>query len=297
MAGRRSKKFLEEMTASQPSIVAVDDVVADEGAELSEPVAVAPVAVSGPVEVAAPVDREAELEAEVERLKAVNAALVATAKEKPVIEGWPESVVPRTLAANYTGEFVVNPTGARGVMVLEGTLYVRAPSSSTPTRLMPGGYALLAKGQPHALETGPAPVRAVFVESAGYEANLQKYQPAEPVLAIPSATSAQSWADSPASVHAAANPDFAPAVSRAPAIVVTQSKAVTQLLEMQRHRGRRGFEVRHPNERTPSPASAGSASITPGAVASPSPGFNSNGAPIIVADGASGVFTGDGIVR
>lgn len=287
MAGRRSKKFLEEM-AAQPSIVAVDDVVAEESAEPLEPVAVAPVAVSGPVEVSAPVDREAELVAEVARLKSVNEALLATAKEKPVIDGWPESVVPRTLSANYTGEFVVNPTGARGVMVLEGTLYVRAPSSSTPTRLMPGGYALLAKGQPHALETGPAPVRAVFVESAGYEANLQKYQPAEPVLSVPGAASVQSWADAPASVNATSNAEVAPPAPRAPVPVTIQSKAVSQLLEMQRHRGKRGFEVRHPNDRVPVPT----APATP-----PQPGIHPSGAPMPVADGASAVFTGDGIVR
>lgn len=292
MAGRRSKKTLEEMAMKSldETIESASDAAAE--AELlaasEEPAAPAPVS-EPPVSLKPAASREAELEDEVAKLKAINEALKATASEKPVIEGWPESVVPRQFDANYSGDFFVNPTGARGVMVLEGTLYVCSPGGSSMSRVLPGGYAMIAKGQPHGFETGPSPVRAVFVESSEYGSTLEAYNPDNQVAAVPSATApSQVWASAPASVQTTAVNELAPPPPSAPVPVVVQSKAVTQLLEMQRHRGKRGFEVRHPNDRVPVP---------PAPTANQKAGRHPSGAPLPVADGAPAVSTGEGVVR
>jgi len=285
MAGRRSKKFLEEMAASQSPFVVADEVTAEAPVEAA---AAAPVAVDAPYEPAAPVNREAELEAEVARLKAINEALRATSSEKPVAHGWPESVVPRVFEANYKGEFVVNPRGARGVMVLEGTLYVRSPGSPHAARLTPGSYAMLAKAQPHALEAGPTPVRAVFVESHGYSDTLEKYNASVPVAAAPSALGAEDWANAPASMQVAGSEIASRQQPPMPPVPhAVRSKAVAQLMEMRHARGRRGHEVRHPNDRVPVPAAA----------PAPKAGFDANGAPVAVGDDHPTTFTGDHLVR
>lgn len=252
MAGRRSKDSVADdffSGAEVPEFEAPkDDPFADAAPVGSEPVPVVTAPAAAPVVSVIPAP--------------FAPAPVDPAKpEPPKVASAPEDwsdveVVPRYLAVGYASDTVVNPTGRRGLMLLSGVLVARNEYGQA-SRIMPGGYVFFSAGAPHALEVeGDHAVRAVFVQSSDYDVGLVTFVPAESGPRAPTAHEGPSWATAPSTIRQSGEVPTVPMAPQPIAAPIARSyvsKAVEQLTALHDSRGRKGRQVRHPNETLPVP--------------------------------------------
>jgi hypothetical protein len=263
MAGRKSKKdaALFDADPLDPMITETAEAIEAAAAELD----VDPLA-----EAVAPIAVETE---------------TPPARAPLPVGDWSDvEIVPKYLLAGYSTKAIVHADGVRGVMVIDGVLKVSDAAGRQVSRIPAAGYAFFARGQAYSIEAEKN-VRAVFIQTPGYDETAQEYvAPVEVAApAAPVASDAPSWGDASPSVRGAVLPPAAPeAINAVPIAHAVVSKASLQLAAMQAQRGRKGVRVSHPNDVLPVPSAV--------------PVNPANGAPRPVQDSAGPSWTGERLV-